>query len=315
MDTEWLPIRQRLSAHFMSSVVIKAALAVCLAAVAARAETVTVATYNVENYVTAGRMVDEHYRPAYPKPEAAKEAMRTVIRALRADVLALQEMGPGQYLEELRRDLRAEGLDYPHAALAEAADAERHVAVLSRLPFRRVETHAGLDFPYLGGREKVKRGLLEVVLETARGGVTLFVVHLKSRLTDRADDPESARRRAGEAEAIRNFILQRFPDPAEARFLVVGDCNDAVGSKPVRLLMKRGGTVVATVLAAADPHGDTWTYVHRRDGSYLRLDLILVSPGLWPAVAGGTGLVYDGPGVREASDHRPVMVRLELGKM
>ena len=116
----------------------RAVLAAGLAAVAARAETITVATYNVENYVAAGRMVDGAYRPAYPKPEAAKEAMRTVIRALRADVLALQEMGPGRYLEELRRDLRAEGLDYPHLALAEAADADRHVAVLSRLPFRRV---------------------------------------------------------------------------------------------------------------------------------------------------------------------------------
>ena len=145
--------------------------------------------------------------------------------------------------------------------------------------------------------------------------MTLFVVHLKSRLTERADDPESARRRAGEAEAVRNFILQRFPDPAAARFLLVGDCNDAVGSKPLRLLTRRGGTVIATVLAAADPQGDTWTYAHRRDGSYLRLDFILVSPGLQPAVAGGTGLVYDGPGVREASDHRPVLVRLELGKM
>ena len=114
---------------------------------AGRAETLTIATYNVENYVAAGRRVEGVYRPAYPKPEAAKQALRTVIRALDADVLALQEMGPAAYLEELRRDLRAEGVDYPHAALAEAADADRHVAVLSRLPLRRVQTQTGLELP------------------------------------------------------------------------------------------------------------------------------------------------------------------------
>ena len=306
-------MRRRPSAIAGWSVIPQAVLAVCVAAFAARAETLTVATYNIENYVAAGRRVDGTYRPDYPKPEAAKQALRTVIRALEADVLALQEIGPAGYLEELRRDLRAEGLDYPHVALGEAADAERHVAVLSRRPFRRVAAHASLDFRYFDGREKVKRGLLEVAVDMADGELALFVVHLKSRLTERADDPESARRRAGEAEAIRDFILRRFPDPSAARFLLVGDCNDTAGSRPVRLLTQRGGNPVARAVEAADPRGDTWTYAYRRDGSYLRFDFVLVSPALWPAVADGAGQVYDGPGVREASDHRPVLVRLALG--
>jgi endonuclease/exonuclease/phosphatase family metal-dependent hydrolase len=313
MDTDRLPFRLRPSAKFVLTVVKKAVLAVCVAAIAARAETLTVATYNIENYVAAGRRVDGAYRPDYPKPEVAKQALRTVIRALGADVLALQEIGPAGYLEELRRDLRAEGLDYPHVALGEAADAERHVAVLSRRPFRRVAAHAGLDFRYFDGREKVKRGLLEVAVEVADGELAVFVMHLKSRLTERPDDPEAARRRAGEAAAIRDLILRRFPDPTAARFLLVGDCNDTAGSRPVRLLTQRGGNPVARAVEAADSRGDSWTYTYRRDGSYLRFDFVLVSPALWPAVAGGAGQVYDGPGVREASDHRPVLVRLDLG--
>jgi len=280
-----------------------------------RAESLTVATYNLENYVAAGRRVDDRYLPAYPKPEAAKSALRTVIGALRADVLALQEMGPGPYLEELRRDLRSEGMVYPHAAEADAADADRHTAVLSRLPFRRVVTHADLEFPYLDGRERVKRGLLEVVLQTPHGELTLFVVHLKSRLTERPEDPGSVRRRAAEARAVRDRILQLFPDPSRARFLIAGDCNDSADSPPLRLLTARSGTPVASILAAADPRGDSWTFIHRREGSYLRLDYILVSPGLRSAVAEGGGFVYDGPGVREASDHRPVGVRLELDRL
>lgn len=285
------------------------------AAAAARAGSLTIATYNLENYVAAGRRVDDRYLPAYPKPEAAKAALRRVIGALHADVLALQEMGPGPYLEELRRDLHADGTDYPQAAVAEAADPDRHTAVLSRLPFRRVVTHTDLEFPYLDGRERVKRGLLEVVLQTPRGDLTVFVVHLKSRLTERPEDPGSVRRRAAEARAVRDRILQRFPDPARARFLIVGDCNDSAESQPLRLLTTRAGVAVASVLTAADPRGDTWTFIHRREGSYLRLDYILASPGLLPAVAGGGGFVYDGPGVREASDHRPVAVRLNLDRL
>ena len=81
------------------------------------------ATYNIENYVSTNRMTEAGYRKDYPKPESEKRALRTVMRALDADVLVLQEMGPRAYLDELQRDLKAEGLDYPHVALAEAADA------------------------------------------------------------------------------------------------------------------------------------------------------------------------------------------------
>ncbi len=282
------------------------------AAGAAATEALTVATYNVENYVASARRIDGVYRPAYPKPEAAKQALRAVIRELDADLVALQEMGPAAYLEELRRDLRAEGADYPHAALAEAGDAERHLAVLSRRPFRRVRTEAALDFPYRGGRERVKRGVLEVAVAAGDGELTVFVVHLRSRFTDRVDDPAAALWRAGEAGAIRDHVLRRFPDPAAARFLIVGDCNDARDSAPLRRLTRRGRVVVSCLLPAADRRGETWTHVYRREEAYTRVDHILVSPGLQAAVAGGRARILDSAAVAAASDHRPVVVTLEL---
>ena len=275
------------------------------------AETITIATYNVENYVAADRRVDGVYRPAYPKPEAAKAALRAVIRALDADVLALQEMGPLAYLEELRRDLRHEGIDYPYSALAEAADADRHLAVLSRRPFRRVQTVAGLEFSYFGGPEKVKRGVLEITLAAGRVELTLFVVHLHSRFTDRADDPGSALRRAGEAKVVRDYVLRRFPDPAAALFLILGDCNDTKASKSLRLLTKRGGTVISRLLKARDSAGENWTYYYHKDDTYSRVDYIMESPGLASA-ADSAARIFDGASVREASDHRPVVVRIDL---
>jgi endonuclease/exonuclease/phosphatase family metal-dependent hydrolase len=279
-----------------------------------RAETLTVATYNIENYGPANRMTASGYRKEYPKPEAEKQALRAVIRGLNADVLVLQEMGPQAYLDELQRDLKTEGLDYPAAVLAGAADADRHVAILSRRPLRNIATHTDLEFTYLDGKEKVKRGLLEVVVGSTDGEFTIFAVHLKSRFTERPDDPLSTIRRTGEATAIRDRVLKRFPAPADSRFVIVGDCNDAKSSKPIERLHARGKTVIAELLPVADSRGETWTHAYRREDSYTRVDHILVSPGLMPMVVGRKAKIFDGDGVRTASDHRPVIVSFSFGE-
>jgi endonuclease/exonuclease/phosphatase family metal-dependent hydrolase len=279
----------------------------------ARAETLTIATYNLENYGPADRMTEAGYRKEYPKPEAEKRALRAVIRGLAADVLVVQEMGPRPYLDELRRDLKADGCDYPFAELATAADADRHVAVLAKRPFKAVTTHTDLQFAYFGAKETVKRGLLEATFTTAAGDVTVFAVHLKSRFTDRADDPMSATRRAAEATAVRDRVLKRFPDPARARFIVLGDCNDSRTSRPIAALQKRGKTEIAALLPAADSRSEVWTHFFRREETYSRVDHIFVSPGLLPAVKDGVAQIYDRDGVRDASDHRPVYVVLTLG--
>lgn len=286
--------------------------ALLLLASFARGETLTLATYNIENYGPADRMTDAGYRKEYPKPEAAKRALRTVLRRIDADIVVLQEMGPRAYLDELRRDLKSEGLDYPHAALAEAADPDRHVALLSKRPLVRSATHANVQFTYFGKKEPVKRGLLEVAVMTDAGELTLFAFHLKSRLTERPDDPLAATRRAAEATAIRDFVLKKFPAPATARFVLLGDCNDVKNSRALAFLQKRGDTEIATALPAADSRGETWTYLLRREETYSRPDYILVSPALLTAVHAGVSRIDDGEGVREASDHRPVFVKLAL---
>jgi endonuclease/exonuclease/phosphatase family metal-dependent hydrolase len=281
-------------------------------ATALRAETLTVATYNIENYGPADRLTDAGYRKEYPKPEAEKRALRNVIRALNADVLVLQEMGAQPYLDELRRDLKAEGIDYPFATLANAADVDRHVAVLSKRPLKAVKTYDALEFSYFGTKERVKRGLLEASVATSAGDVTFFAVHLKSRFTDRADDPMSALRRAAEATAVRDAVLKRFPAPESARFVVLGDCNDNKGSRTLVHLAQRGKTIVAVLLAAADSRGEVWSHAYRKEQSYSRVDHILVSPALVGSVSGGAARIYDGVGVQEASDHRPLIMTLNL---
>jgi len=282
-----------------------------LCAVAAQAA-ITIATYNLENYTLANRMVDGVYREKYPKPEAERAALRQVIGTLAPDVLAVQEMGPPSFLTEFQRELKLAGHDYPHAVLLEAADADRHVAVLSKIPFKAVHRHAEVPFTYFGEPQQVRRGVLEVVLGTDQGDVSLFVVHLKSKFTERKDDPEAALLRALEAETVRDLVLARHPEPAQAKFIVAGDWNDTKGARPVRAMQKRGERVIGEFAEARDSRGETWTHYFRREDLYSRIDYLMLSPGLRAYLNPASVRIYDGAGVGEASDHRPVMVELSL---
>lgn len=274
-----------------------------------RAEPLTIATYNIENYTLANRTTEDGvYRKAYPKPEAAKAALRAVIRQMDADVVALQEVGGAGYLRELQRDLKSEGVEYAHAVVLEAADKERMTAVLSRRELTGVTRHTDLTFKYFEGVETVRRGLLEVRVASAAGEVALFVVHLKSRFTERPDDPGAAVWRAGEAVAVRDRVLAVFPEPATARFVIAGDFNCGRTDRPVRAMLERGKTKIADWLPAADSRGHVWTYFFRREDEYSRVDHVLVSPGLSGRV---TGRIPDSPEVELASDHRPVVVVIE----
>ncbi|CAM2789631.1 endonuclease/exonuclease/phosphatase family protein [Rariglobus hedericola] len=282
-----------------------------LLASSSQAEPLTVATYNIENYTIADRTVEGVYRKEYPKPEADKAALRAVIRQMNADVLALQEIGGAPFLAELQRDLKHEGVDYPHAVVLEAEDKDRMIAVLSKRPLVQVVRHQDLAFKYLGGVMKVRRGLLEVRVADDKGEVAVFVVHLKSRFTERPDDPGAALQRAGEAVAVRDRVLAVFPKPDTARFLIVGDFNDGRTARPVRAMLERGETPITTWLPAADERGHVWSHFFRKDDSYSRVDHVLVSAGLLPRVLGGAGRIQDSPEVGKASDHRPVVVVLE----
>ena len=203
------------------------------------AETVRVATYNVHNYLNMDRMVEGYWRKNYPKPEVEKEALRELILRIRPDILALQEIGGIGHLEELQQDLRTQGLVYNYAEMLNGPDEVRHLALLSNIPPKQVLSHDQIDFKYFDARQSVKRGLMEIVFETAGLRWHLFNVHLKSRWTDRKDDPNSAKRRVGEAQAIRDFLRERLPpEQVDSRYLITGDFNDARDSSTLRRFLK-----------------------------------------------------------------------------
>lgn len=276
------------------------------------AHALTVATYNVENYLVADRMVEGVYRPEYPKPQKDRAAVRAVVAGISPDILAVQEMGKQPFLDDFQRELKQAGQEFPYTALLEAADAERHVAILSKIPFKEVKRHARVEVSFLGQKDVVKRGVLEVVIATEQGDLSIFVVHLKSKYTERKDDPEGAAQRQAEARAVRDLVFARYADPSKAMFLVCGDWNDTRASKPVQALLKRGETKLGELLAAFDSRGESWTHFFRREETYSRIDYLLASAALLPFTESTETKIWDAPGATDGSDHRAVYTRLKL---
>jgi len=275
------------------------------------AETIRVASFNLFNYLDTNRWVEGHYRMDYPKPEVEKDAVRKILINVNADILALQEIGGPLHLQELQRDLARDGLNYEYAECLIGPDENRRIAVLSKIPFQS-KGHTDLDFKYFDGREVMKRGLMELTFGQGDQQWTLFNVHLKSRWTDRDDDPQSQKRRTGEAHAARNYIKSAYPAESNARYLIVGDFNDAKTSAPVRRFLESGDTELTKLVNCVDTRGELWTFHYRREDRYERVDFILASPALYPDIQ-GNALIYDHqPETSEASDHRLVYVDLEM---
>lgn len=276
-------------------------------------KTIRVATLNCHNYLITNRMVEGVYRRNYPKPEKDKMALRQIIREIQADVVVLQEIGGEPFLRELIRDLEMEGMIYQHNALSVGVDEVRFNAILSRLPVSKVNRISDLDFKYFEGREIVKRGLLEVIFSDGEEEAwSLYVVHLKSNLTEREDDPNSVIRRIGEAKAIRDYILSVHPDPTSSKFLILGDFNDSKASAPLRRFYKRSKVKISIPINAEDSRGEKWTYFYNRQDSYTRVDYILASPAMILHLVPDSGTIYDEAIMGEASDHRLVHADFEM---
>lgn len=272
--------------------------------------TVRVASYNVRNYLTMDRLVEGKWRPEYPKPEKEKRVIRSTILSVQPDILALQEIGSRKHLEELRRDLLNEGLEYTGSAWLEAHDEVRHVAALwkSHLKVEVVE-HSNLPIKYMGKVDFVKRGMLELKIFDHKGSWSLFNLHLKSKYTNFKSDPLSTQRRTLEGRAARDKIIKIFPELEKERYLIVGDLNDSPVSGALRAFMKRGDRVLSIPIECYDSNGSRWTHYYKKEDSYTRIDYFLRSPG-WVEAGRVTGTIVSRPDYYQGSDHRLIWVDL-----
>lgn len=308
------------------------------------AGTIRVATYNVENFFDASDEMraaasGETLTPIKPLPDRA--AVAAAIRAIDADVLALQEVGSLKTLT-MFRDEQLKGMGYDYIASIDSGD-ERGIenAVLSRFPIKdeKVWSQEGLGDkhpPTLGrgephpdaGKEIVlKRSPLRVTVEVPAAKVaellgtkppsqakpyalTLFCVHYKS-----GRDFSYWRG----AEARRTLALAKDVEAASpgANVIILGDFNAREGEEPHRVLTE-GGFVDAF---EGVPPGDTRYLTH---ASGRAIDRILLNAAARSEFVAESRFVLGTPQRPAradwrttpppkgyASDHSPVVIDLK----
>lgn len=279
-------------------------------------DSLRIATYNLRNYLLMERLVEGDFRMDYPKPEVEKSVVRQTIVAAAPDLIALQEIGSEAMLLELRDDLAEEGLRYDGYCILEAEDETRRIGALWKGKLQ-VEplSHIDMDYSFFGSRGKIARGLLELeVKDSSDLQFSVFIVHLKSKYTIDDRDQQSALQRTKEAEVARDRILERFPNPAESRFMVVGDFNDYRNSAPVRRFLSRGDKDISRIIEAQDERGLIWTHFYAKGGEYALIDYILCSPAIGDDAVLGSGILSN-PDFYAGSDHRLVWVDIKTAQI
>lgn len=264
------------------------------------AATFRVATYNVENWLR----MERQRRPDRPKPEPAKQAVLTVLAEVKADVLALQEMGDTNDLAEVADGLAARGLVYPHREWLRGADPVRHVALLSRFPI--TDRFSRSDYTFTLGTNVIafQRGVLDVNIRVhEQYAFRALVVHLKSRRE--VPEFDQAQARLNEAQLLRAHIGKILKEDHERNLLAMGDFNDTPDSAPVRAVIGESPFQLVA-LPAQTGRGYTGTHLWRGRREWSRIDYLIASPGMAREYVTGSARVGEHPASETASDHRPV---------
>jgi endonuclease/exonuclease/phosphatase family metal-dependent hydrolase len=272
----------------------------------------SVGTYNLELFS------DTPIFNLPPKSERARSFIRKSIRALNADIVALQEVGSERILLNLRASLKSEGLDYPYWDYVPGPDPHLHLACLSRYPILSRHHYTNENFLLEGRRHHVARGFGEFEIEIAPGVRCQFIMaHLKSkRITFEADQQGL---REDEALLLHEKVSDILKHNPRANLVVLGDLNDGATTKPIRTIIGRGrnrlfdthpfernGDSLPNENSRYEPRRISWTHYFGKEETYSRLDYILASPALREHYLPNESCVVTVANWGAGSDHRPV---------
>ncbi len=259
----------------------------------------TFITYNVKNWLVS--------KQTPVKSAEAKEAVIKLLAGGSPDVIGLCEIGSMADVAEIQAMLKAEGTDLPFTYHTGGADAVRHLAILSRFPITEV-FNPDLEIP--GTAHSMQRGILDATLSVGGRKIRFLGLHLKSkRIVPEFDE---SLLRVQEAGHVRNHIDRIIAKDPDAMLVVYGDFNDTTRSLSSRSIYGTYRTPgYMNPIHLKDSRGETWTYRYEREDSYSRIDFVTVSSALKRHVKKEKSRIIDEDSWKEASDHRPVLIRFE----
>ena len=277
------------------------------------AELFRVATYNVETYILRSNETRSI------KPPESRAKIREHLLAIKADVIALQELGGADALQDIQQGLKSGGLDYPHSEIVYGWDTNIQVAALSRFPIVARRPHTNDSYLLQGRRFHVGRGFLEVDIRVnPQYTFTLMTTHLKSRR--QVAEGDEADMREQEGILLREKIDARLNANRDANLIVLGDFNDVRDARSTRAVLGRGRTALVDTRPAErngdnlpnpipryDPRNVTWTHFFGKEDTYSRIDYILLSPAMGREWVKEESYVFTTANWGLASDHRPVV--------
>ncbi len=267
-----------------------------------------VASFNVLNLFDE---VDDAYRGdegTGAKPRSQLEALAGEIRALDADVIALQEVENRGYLERFVQVFLSD-MGYEHVVHFEGNDGRGiDVCLLSRVPVGEVRSHRHLKFADADGRERrFNRDLLAVEIEPPGAEpFEVWVVHLKSNSGGR-EFAEPIR--LAEARKVRELLDEALTDNPGARIIVTGDFNDTWETPTLQTIVGSGPT---KLWSAASDAGGAEPITYNQGRYQTMIDFMLCSPAMAERYVEGSFEVRNGSPESTGSDHNPVIARFRV---
>ncbi|MBG80418.1 MAG: hypothetical protein CMJ39_06900 [Phycisphaerae bacterium] len=292
--------------------------------------TIRVATYNMLNFFDQknDRSLEGEYddfgdNPG-PTSSARCEELAKVIRAIDADVLALQEVESEEALEWFRDTYLAD-MGYDHVA-SEEVGYYRGIeqSFLSRFPITEVNTwpKANLDKVKRtgGGWDEIPAGTRNlrfqrspicVTVKTPEGyELTVFSVHHKSG--------RNRWHREAEALQIMDYVQEMSERDPARNIIIAGDFNAQPWDRSMQVYFRRGMTDAMTTRTHNIEHDDASPVVKIHTSDRV-IDFVLLNQAAMGELVGGSGFVmgtsgeeYDwmkvDPPAGYASDHYPVVI-------
>ena len=305
---------------------VLAAWLFCLApAPAAHAErTVTIATYNLENFFD---IYDDPYTEdegTEPKSRTNVQQLARAIKAIDADVVAVQEL-ENAYVLQAMCDEFLKGSGYEFVASLPSNDGRGiNLGVISKLPILELHSYRFLTLTHPerpGETWNFARDLMRVDVDAGGTPVSLYVVHLKSNRS-RPGDENSSFMRTAEAMKVKEVIRAAVERDPGMLAVALGDFNSNYETRPEQ---PRPWPAMEHLLAPEPDGSRLLTDVHATlsdeqrvtipgDGRYppATFDYILATPAMAEAWVEGSSKVLQDKAITQGSDHRPVLAKFRV---